>query len=73
MIISLFCLYFSDSRDVMNGHGMRVHSVKYHPTDPHLLISGGWDDTVQVSITTIQDCDLPLLVVHRHRVACHFS
>lgn len=39
---------FSDSRDVMNGHRMRVHSVKYHPTDSHMLISGGWDDTVQV-------------------------
>ncbi|KAF6028042.1 hypothetical protein EB796_013629 [Bugula neritina] len=37
----------SDSRDVMNGHRFRVFSVRYHPTDQHMIISGGWDDTVQ--------------------------
>ena len=25
----------------------RVFALRYHPTDPHLLVSGGWDDTVQ--------------------------
>lgn len=37
----------SDSRDVMNGHRTRVFALQYHPRDPHLFVSGGWDDTVQ--------------------------
>ncbi|XP_065890492.1 WD repeat-containing protein 38-like isoform X2 [Dysidea avara] len=37
----------SINTQVMDGHASRVFSLKYHPTDPHLLISGGWDDTVQ--------------------------
>ena len=32
----------------MNGHRARVFAVQYHPTDPHLFVTGGWDDTVQV-------------------------
>ena len=31
----------------MDGHVQRVFSVQWHPTDSHLLASGGWDDTVQ--------------------------
>ncbi|KAG9389926.1 WD domain G-beta repeat [Carpediemonas membranifera] len=34
--------------DVTSGHFNRVFSLCYHPTDPNLLISGGWDNTVQV-------------------------
>lgn len=30
------------------GHSNRVFSLKYHPQAPHLLLSGGWDNTVQV-------------------------
>ena len=41
----------SDSRDMMNGHRLRVFSMQYHPNDPHMLVSGGWDDTVQVSLS----------------------
>ena len=37
----------SDSREIMDGHVQRVFSVQWHPTDSHLLASGGWDDTVQ--------------------------
>ena len=40
----------SINTQVMDGHASRVFSLKYHPTDPHMLISGGWDDTVQVCI-----------------------
>lgn len=32
---------------VMDGHRCRVFAVKHHPTDEHLFITGGWDDTVQ--------------------------
>ena len=39
----------SDSRDVMNGHRARVFAVQYHPRESHVFISGGWDDTVQVT------------------------
>jgi WD40 repeat protein len=30
------------------GHSNRVFSLKYHPTEPHIILSGGWDNTVQV-------------------------
>jgi WD40 repeat protein len=37
----------TDSRDKMDGHRARVFAVVYHPTEDHILLSGGWDDTVQ--------------------------
>jgi WD40 repeat protein len=30
------------------GHSNRVFSLKYHPTHPHIVLSGGWDNTVQM-------------------------
>ncbi|CAD5120830.1 DgyrCDS9384 [Dimorphilus gyrociliatus] len=39
-------LQATDSRDVMNGHRMRIFALQYHPDDPHVFVSGGWDDTV---------------------------
>ena len=30
------------------GHSNRIFSCKFHPTDPNLLVSGGWDNTVQI-------------------------
>jgi len=30
------------------GHSNRVFSLKYHPLQPNLIVSGGWDNTVQV-------------------------
>jgi WD40 repeat protein len=30
------------------GHSDRVYSVRFHPSDPALLFSGGWDNTVQI-------------------------
>ena len=30
------------------GHSNRVYCVKYHPQDERLLLSGGWDNTVQI-------------------------
>lgn len=32
---------------VMDGHRFRVFAVKYHPSENHSFITGGWDDTVQ--------------------------
>ncbi|KAJ3123962.1 hypothetical protein HK100_011425 [Physocladia obscura] len=29
------------------GHSSRVFSVKFHPSDTNMLISGGWDNTIQ--------------------------
>ena len=31
-----------------DGHTSRVFSLKFDPTDPNILYSGGWDKTVQV-------------------------
>ncbi|TPX32652.1 hypothetical protein SmJEL517_g04282 [Synchytrium microbalum] len=33
---------------VTTGHNSRVFSVKFHPTDPNMLCSGGWDNTIQM-------------------------
>lgn len=30
------------------GHSNRVFALKYHPMHPHIILSGGWDNTVQV-------------------------
>jgi WD40 repeat protein len=30
------------------GHSNRVFSLKYHPQHPHIILSGGWDNTVQM-------------------------
>jgi WD40 repeat protein len=30
------------------GHSDRVYAVKFHPSDPNLLFSAGWDNTVQM-------------------------
>ncbi|XP_060608517.1 uncharacterized protein LOC132760544 isoform X2 [Ruditapes philippinarum] len=37
----------SDGQNVMDGHQCRVFALMYHPTIPHVFLSGGWDDTVQ--------------------------
>jgi COMPASS component SWD3 len=30
------------------GHSNRVFAVKFHPTDSNVLLSGGWDRTIQI-------------------------
>lgn len=30
-----------------SGHSNRIFSVKYHPTDPNIIISGSWDRMIQ--------------------------
>jgi len=30
------------------GHSNRVFSVKFHPTDENIMLSAGWDNTVQI-------------------------
>ena len=30
------------------GHGNRVFSLKFVPTDENLLVTGGWDNTIQI-------------------------
>ena len=42
-----FLLIISSSLTQMDGHESRVFALKYHPTDPNILVSAGWDDTVQ--------------------------
>ena len=42
-------MYFIFSSDLttMDGHMNRVFALRYHPSNPNLLVSAGWDDTVQ--------------------------
>ena len=42
----------SVSARVMDGHRSRVFGLVFHPHDSHVLISAGWDDTVQVCVCT---------------------
>ena len=37
------------------GHSNRVFCVKYRPKDPNVLISAGWDNTIQVWDTRTQN------------------
>ena len=30
------------------AHGQRIHSIKFHPEHEHVLVSGGWDNTLKV-------------------------
>eukprot|EP00030_Apusomonadida_sp_AF-17_P000491 a174780_71.p1 GENE.a174780_71~~a174780_71.p1 ORF type:complete len:352 (-),score=125.04 a174780_71:36-1058(-) len=34
--------------DRLSGHSSRVFCVRFSPSDPNILVSGGWDDTLQV-------------------------
>lgn len=43
-------LHFSTKNQFMDGHTMRVFVVQFQPNDDNVFVSGGWDDTVQVSI-----------------------
>ncbi|XP_052073752.1 uncharacterized WD repeat-containing protein alr2800-like [Mytilus californianus] len=45
---SISTLSFSpiDTHQKLDGHCFRVFAAQYHPDEPHLFLSGGWDDTV---------------------------
>lgn len=32
----------------ITGHSSRVYCVKYDPVENSRLVSGGWDDTIQI-------------------------
>lgn len=37
------------SKDMtVTGHSNRVNCIKGHPTNPHLVISAGWDNTLKI-------------------------
>ncbi|KAJ8322879.1 hypothetical protein QVD99_007434 [Batrachochytrium dendrobatidis] len=38
----------SGHNEVTAGHSNRIFCVKHHPKDPNMLISGGWDNTLQI-------------------------
>jgi len=33
---------------VAAGHSNRIFALKWHPTDPNCVVSGGWDNTIQI-------------------------
>jgi len=33
-----------------HGHTNRIYALQWHPRDAHTLVSGGWDNTVQMSV-----------------------
>lgn len=36
-----------------SGHTNRIFAVTWHPTEPHMLASGGWDNTIQIWDTRV--------------------
>ena len=38
----------TEEQVVQVAHSNRIFCVKFHPIDPNLLVSGGWDNTVKV-------------------------
>mmetsp|Transcript_12401 Transcript_12401/g.29104 ORF Transcript_12401/g.29104 Transcript_12401/m.29104 type:complete len:426 (+) Transcript_12401:80-1357(+) len=40
--------------NVPAGHSNRIFSIKWHNTDENLLMSGGWDNTIQIWDTRLQ-------------------
>ena len=49
-ILALCPSTHSLSAPVMDGHANRVFALVYHPSDPRIILSAGWDDTVQVGV-----------------------
>jgi COMPASS component SWD3 len=45
---TLISTHFGGRGDVTAGHVNRVFALKFHPNDKNLLISGGWDNTIQL-------------------------
>ena len=38
----------SGSENVTSGHSNKVFCAKFHPKDVNMIVSGGWDNTVQI-------------------------
>ncbi len=36
------------SQNESAGHSNRIFALKFHPTNSNILVSGGWDSTVQI-------------------------
>jgi WD40 repeat protein len=43
------CSMFAGRGEVTAGHSNRIFSAKFHPHDPNIIASAGWDNTVQVN------------------------
>lgn len=58
---SVWVFFDSDS----SGHSNRIFVVKFHPTDPNILLSAGWDNSVMVPalLHSLYCLDLAFLVV----------
>jgi WD40 repeat protein len=41
-------LYKYENDEDSNGHTNRIYSVIFNPKDSNMLLSGGWDDTIQI-------------------------
>ena len=46
------------------GHTNRVFSIKCHPSDPNIVFSGGWDNTVQVCLEFFSAIEFQYIGVH---------
>ena len=44
----------SGNFDRVDGHHNRVFAGVYHPTDPNIFITGGWDNSVQFWDSRVQ-------------------
>lgn len=33
-----------------SGHSRRIFALRFHPTELHLFLTGGWDNSVKASV-----------------------
>ena len=39
-------MILKDGGKNLPGHSNRIFALKFHPSEPNIIISGGWDKTV---------------------------
>ncbi|XP_069461714.1 small ribosomal subunit protein RACK1-like [Ambystoma mexicanum] len=37
-----------DDLTMMNGHSRRIFALKFHPSEYHIFLTGGWDDSIKI-------------------------
>ena len=55
------------------GHSNRVYCVKYNPHNPKIIVSGGWDQTMQVWDTRVGNLINNYLILLGQSVASIFG
>ncbi|XP_053314438.1 katanin p80 WD40 repeat-containing subunit B1-like [Spea bombifrons] len=41
-------LLYGDDAALPSGHSRRIFALRFHPSEPHVFVTGGWDNSVKV-------------------------